>query len=48
MLYSVDAVLLNVIRNYDFRLRGKLPESVTRELGRIIEKLIQQHASQKT
>jgi hypothetical protein len=45
---SVDAVLLKVRRNHDFRLRGKLPEGVTRELGRIIENLIQQHAGQKT
>jgi hypothetical protein len=43
-----DAVLLKVRRNHDFRLRGKLPEGVTRELGRIIENLIQQHAVQKT
>jgi len=48
MRFSIDAVLLKVRRNHDFRLRGKLPESVTRELGRIIENLIQQHASQKT
>jgi hypothetical protein len=48
MLYSIDAVLLKVRRNRDFRLRGKLTESVTRELGRIIANLIQQHASQKT
>ena len=48
MVYSTDAVLLKVRRNHDFRLRGKLPEGVTRELGRIIENLIQQHAGQKT
>jgi hypothetical protein len=48
MLYSIDNVLLKVRRNHDFRLRGKLPESVTRELGRIIENLNQQHESQKT
>ena len=48
MVYSTDAVLLKVGRNHDFRLRGKLPEGVTRELGRIIENLIQQHAGQKT
>jgi citrate lyase gamma subunit len=48
MLYSTDAVLLKVRRNHDFRLKGELPESVTREFGSRIENLIQQHAIQKT
>ena len=48
MLYSIGAVLLKVRRNRDFRLRGKLPRSVTRELGSRTENLIQQQESQKT
>ena len=48
ILYSIGVVLLKERRNRDFRLRGKLPGSVTRELGSRTENLIQQQAGQKT